>query len=307
MTIGRSETEIQQAIEDGVADLNLGTVPPPVGDLQRLSDDPVLARRLVETTGCVHYLTLQMDAGPTKSLAVRQAVNYAIDRQAVVLAIGGRYAGEPASTVLSPPGRPQRLLYPSQDATGGPDKARESLLAKAGHPNGVRLTYAGQSSPKWKALYEALRVSLARARTGSIPPSTTGSTSTRSRCACGPSATSTTWARPAGARTLAATAPARSASPRRPPDHADRQQQLRQLRQPQGQRPDRPGLRHPRRPGPRRPVGPDRPAGDGGRGLGAAGVRPRDLLLVLPGQELDLHPLAGRPDITSLWLDPNTP
>jgi peptide/nickel transport system substrate-binding protein len=165
VTIGRSETEIQQAIEDGVADLNLDAVPPPVGDLQRLSDDPVLARRLaVETTGCVHYLTLQMDAGPTKSLAVRQAVNYAIDRQAVVLAIGGRYAGEPASTVLSPTlaGHSAFDLYPSQDATGDPDKARE-LLAKAGHPDGVRLTYAGQSSPKWKALYEALRVSLARA------------------------------------------------------------------------------------------------------------------------------------------------
>ena len=104
VTIGRSEAEIQEAIEDqGEADLNLDAVPPPVGDLQRLSDDPALARRLaVETTGCVHYLTLQMDAGPTRELAVRQAVNYAIDRQAVVLAIGGAYAGAPASTVLSP-------------------------------------------------------------------------------------------------------------------------------------------------------------------------------------------------------------
>ncbi len=140
VTIGRSETEIQQAIEDEVADLNLDAVPPPVGDLQRLSDDPALARRLaVETTGCVHYLTLQMDAGPTRSLAVRQAVNYAIDRQAVVLAIGGRYAGEPATTVLSPTlaGHSAFDLYPSQDATGDPDKARE-LLAEAGYPDGVR-------------------------------------------------------------------------------------------------------------------------------------------------------------------------
>jgi ABC-type transport system substrate-binding protein len=165
VTIGRSETQIQQAIEDGEADLNLDAVPPPVDDLQRLSDDPALARRLaVETTGCVHYLTLQMDAGPTTSPAVRQAVNYAIDRQAVVLAIGGRYAGEPATTVLSPTlaGHSAFDLYPSQDARGDPDKARE-LLAKAGYRDGVRLTYAGQSSPKWKALYEALRASLARA------------------------------------------------------------------------------------------------------------------------------------------------
>jgi peptide/nickel transport system substrate-binding protein len=165
VTIGRSEAEIQQSIEDGVADLNLDAVPPPLADLQRLSDDPKLSRQLaVETTGCVHYLTMQMDAGPTRSLAVRRAVNYAIDRQAVVLAIGGRYSGEPASTILSPTlaGYSAFDLYPSQDAAGDPDKARE-LLAGAGYRNGVTLSYVGQSSARWKALYEALRSSLARA------------------------------------------------------------------------------------------------------------------------------------------------
>jgi peptide/nickel transport system substrate-binding protein len=164
--IGHSEPDIQQAIEEeGSADLNLDATTPPVGDLQQLSDNPKLARQLaVETTGCVHYLTMQMDAGPTRKLAVRQAVNYAIDRRAVVLAIGGAYAGEPASTILSPTlaGYSAFDLYPSQDSAGDPDKAKE-LLAKAGHPNGVELTYVGQDSQQWKALYEALRVSLARA------------------------------------------------------------------------------------------------------------------------------------------------
>src|SRR5215203_314449 len=163
--IGHTEAEIQEEIEDGGADLNLDAVPPPVGDLQGLFDNPALARRLaVETTGCVHYLTMQMDDGPTRKLAVRQAVNYAIDRQAVVLAIGGRYAGEPASTILSPTlaGYSAFDLYPSQDATGDPDKARE-LLAKAGYPDGVTLTYAGQSSQRWRNLFEALRSSLGRA------------------------------------------------------------------------------------------------------------------------------------------------
>jgi peptide/nickel transport system substrate-binding protein len=164
--IGRSETEIQQAIEEeGEADLNLDAVPPPVDDLQRLFNDPALARRLaVETTGCIHYLTMQMDAGPTEELAVRQAVNYAIDRQAVVLAIGGAYAGEPASTVLSPTlaGHSAFDLYPSQDAAGDPDKARE-LLAEAGYPDGVTLTYVGRSEARWKALYEVLESSLGRA------------------------------------------------------------------------------------------------------------------------------------------------
>jgi peptide/nickel transport system substrate-binding protein len=165
VTIGQSEGEIQQNIEDGRADLNLDAVPPPVADLQRLSDDPTLSKRFsIQTTGCMHYLTLQMDAGPTRSLAVRQAVNYAIDRRAVVLALGGTYAGEPASTVLSPTlaGHSAFDLYPSQDDAGDPDKARK-LLAGAGYPNGVTLTYVGRNSETWKALYEALRVSLARA------------------------------------------------------------------------------------------------------------------------------------------------
>jgi ABC-type transport system substrate-binding protein len=165
VTIGRSEGEIQQSLEEGVADLNLDAVPPPVADLQRLSSDPTLSKRFsIQTTGCVHYLTMQLDAGPTRSLAVRQAVNYAIDRQAVVLALGGSYAGEPASTVLSPTlaGYGAFDLYPSQDDTGDPDKARQ-LLAGAGYPNGVKLTYVGQSSPKWRALYGVLRSSLARA------------------------------------------------------------------------------------------------------------------------------------------------
>jgi ABC-type transport system substrate-binding protein len=164
VTIGRSEAGIQQAIEAGEADLNLDSVPPPVADLQRLSDDPVLSRQFaVETTGCVHYLTLQMDAGPTRERAVRQAVNYAIDRQAVVLAIGGRYAGEPASTILSPTlaGYSAFDLYPSQDAAGDPDRARQ-LLEEAGYPGGVILTYVGQSSERWKALFEVLRSSLLR-------------------------------------------------------------------------------------------------------------------------------------------------
>jgi peptide/nickel transport system substrate-binding protein len=165
VTIGRSEAGIQQAIEAGEADLNLDSVPPPNADLQRLSSDPMLAKQFaVETTGCVHYLTLQMDAGPTTKLAVRQAVNYAIDRQAVVLALGGRYAGEPASTILSPTldGYSAFDLYPSQDAAGDPDKAKE-LLAKAGYPDGVELTYVGQSSEQWKALYKVLQSSLLRA------------------------------------------------------------------------------------------------------------------------------------------------
>jgi ABC-type transport system substrate-binding protein len=165
VTIRPSQAGIQQAIEGGEQDLNLDNIPPPNADLQRLSADRDLADQLaVETTGCVHYLTLQMDTPPTSKLKVRQAINHAIDRQAVVAAIGGRYAGEPASTILSPTlaGYSPFDLYPSQDSRGDPDAARR-LLADAGYPDGVKLTYLGQETATWTALYNALDASLARA------------------------------------------------------------------------------------------------------------------------------------------------
>jgi peptide/nickel transport system substrate-binding protein len=163
--IGATAADIQRAVEQGDADLNLDSIPPPNSDLRRLSSDPDLAGRFaVETTGCVHYLSLQMDAGPTRDRRVRQAVNLAIDRQAVVLALGGRFAGEPASTILSPTlaGYSAFDLYPSPEARGDPDRARR-LLAEAGYPNGVTLTYVGQSTGRGPALLAALQVALTRA------------------------------------------------------------------------------------------------------------------------------------------------
>jgi peptide/nickel transport system substrate-binding protein len=162
---GGSADGIQQAIERGDADLNLDRVPPPNADLRRLSTDPDLAGQFsVQTTGCVHYLSLQTDAGPTSDRRVRQAVNFAIDKQAVVLALGGRYAGEPASTILSPTlaGYSAFDLYPSPESRGDPDRARR-LLAAAGHPRGVTLRYVGQSNGQGPALLAALQSSLGRA------------------------------------------------------------------------------------------------------------------------------------------------
>jgi peptide/nickel transport system substrate-binding protein len=78
-----------------------------------------------------------------------------------VLAIGGRFAGEPASTVLSPTlaGYSAFDLYPSTDSRGDQAKARQ-LLADAGHPNGLTLNYVGQANDKGQALFSALRNSL---------------------------------------------------------------------------------------------------------------------------------------------------
>jgi peptide/nickel transport system substrate-binding protein len=164
--IGANETAIQEAIEQGDVDLNLDLTPPPNADLQRLEGDPDLRNQsAIKTTGCVRYLTLQNDSGPTANPLVRKAINMAIDKRALVLELGGAYAGEPASTILSPTlGGYERYPdpYGTTDSRGDPVAAK-ALLSQAGYPNGLTLNFVGPSTGKGPAALNVIRTSLARA------------------------------------------------------------------------------------------------------------------------------------------------
>jgi peptide/nickel transport system substrate-binding protein len=165
VSTGRSTKDIQQAIEHGDADLNLDLTAPPIDDLRRLSSDPDLSRQLaIETTGCVHYLTLQTDDGPTADVRVRQAINLAVNKEALLLALGGQFAGDVASTILSPTlsGYTRYDLYPTKDNQGDPVQAK-ALLAAAGYPNGVTVNYVGRSDGTGPGILDAIRPSLAAA------------------------------------------------------------------------------------------------------------------------------------------------
>jgi peptide/nickel transport system substrate-binding protein len=166
VTIGANEAAIQDAIEQGDTDLNLDLTAPPNADLQRLSKSGDLqGQSAVKTTGCVRYLTLQTDSGPTTNLLVRKAINLAVDKRALVLELGGAFAGEPASTILSPTlGGYQKYPdpYGTTDSRGDPIAAK-ALLSQAGYPNGVTLTYVGPSTGKGPAALNALQTSLAHA------------------------------------------------------------------------------------------------------------------------------------------------
>jgi peptide/nickel transport system substrate-binding protein len=156
---------VQQAIEQLEADLNGDAAGPPVEELQRLATDPRLRTQLgVETTGCTRYLVFQTDTGPTADVRVRQAVNYAIDKADLVTVLGGRYAGEAASTILPPSmgGYEQYDLYPSEGNRGDVDAAKR-LLREAGYPDGVTLNYVGESTGAGPAVTHSLEQSLGRA------------------------------------------------------------------------------------------------------------------------------------------------
>jgi peptide/nickel transport system substrate-binding protein len=166
VTIGANEAAIQDAIEQGDIDLNLDLTPPPNADLQRLSTSGDLqGQSAIKTTGCVRYLTLQTDSGPTANPLVRKAINLAVDKRALVLELGGAFAGEPASTILSPTLSGYQKYpdpYGTTNSRGDPIAAK-ALLSQAGYPNGVTLSYVGPSTGKGQAALSVLQTSLAHA------------------------------------------------------------------------------------------------------------------------------------------------
>jgi peptide/nickel transport system substrate-binding protein len=165
--IVRSTASIQQAIDRGAADLSLDSHIPQT-QLAGLRADPVRSRRLsVNTTGEGLFLALETNpkAGAIADVRVRPAVNYAIDKVAYRDAIAGQDApaGEVASTVLPPSSLGYRPhdLYPTPGGRGDPAKAK-ALLAEAGYPHGLTLSFATFSS-HFVAGSKAIKKSLARA------------------------------------------------------------------------------------------------------------------------------------------------
>jgi peptide/nickel transport system substrate-binding protein len=166
--LGVSIPSIQRAIEREDADLSLDSHVPQAR-VDALRADPERSRRLsVNTTGSLLFLVLETHraAGAIADVRVRQAVNYAIDKVAYRDAIAGRFAatGELASTILAPGSLGYRPydLYPTPGGRGDPAKAR-ALLAEAGYPKGVTLTFVTWGSGKLAAGRKPIEASLARA------------------------------------------------------------------------------------------------------------------------------------------------
>jgi peptide/nickel transport system substrate-binding protein len=100
--------------------------------------------------------------GAAQKLLVRQAVEYGLDKAAVVKAIGGPAVASVINTVIPPgnAGYTNTNLYPDNNGQGNAAMCK-SELAKAGYPNGVTLTYMYPNDSSNTRIFTAIQASLA--------------------------------------------------------------------------------------------------------------------------------------------------
>jgi peptide/nickel transport system substrate-binding protein len=129
----------------------------PPAQLAQVESNPAAKARLVTSPASpLEYVAVNVQSSKLKNLKVREALEYAINRQSVVVASGGPIAAEPATTLITPgiAGRELYDLYPAGPA-GDTAKAK-TLLAQAGVHN-LTLTLATPNDPISTAISQAVQ------------------------------------------------------------------------------------------------------------------------------------------------------
>lgn len=163
--MGQDETVQAQALisDSGANQTSFGADFVPAAQLAQAQGNPQVGNRLVTSSaGALNYLAINVERGPLKDVKVRQALNYAIDRNAFIAAGGGTLSGSPATTLITPgiAGRQDYDLYPAGDS-GDVDRAKQ-LLADAGHATDLELELVVSNQPIALAQAQAIQQALTK-------------------------------------------------------------------------------------------------------------------------------------------------
>ena len=126
-----------------------------VGDIARAQENQNIKTEIVKTLG-MRFMAVNASKAPFDNPLVREALQYTIDRDAIITLVNG--IDTPANTMLS-----SALPAHSDVEVGGfdPDKAK-ALLAEAGYPNGFTTTLWIYSD-SWKIIAEMMQAIMAQA------------------------------------------------------------------------------------------------------------------------------------------------
>ncbi|WP_216205644.1 ABC transporter substrate-binding protein [Amycolatopsis aidingensis] len=163
---GLSQQSAFQQVSAGTADL-LWDTPPPTSQLPTLYGDDRL--ELVENGLFNKYIVFNMvspnEDGATGKTAVRKAINYAVNKDAIIQVYGGPQVASPACQVMPTLSRGHidnfGCPYGSEGGTGNVQRARQ-LLAEAGYPDGLTLRMKYRNAGNHPEVAQTLKDSLQR-------------------------------------------------------------------------------------------------------------------------------------------------
>tara|TARA_R110002124_G_scaffold286271_5_gene466697 strand:+ start:11001 stop:12740 length:1740 start_codon:yes stop_codon:yes gene_type:complete len=166
LTFGVQPDAALQQLQSGDGDMTYDiTIPPAILQLLTATGDEKL---MTVSSGNTAFLFINTvsdnNDGALQNVLVRQALNYAIDKAAIVQQSGGPTVGQPVNGIFGPGvlGYHEFNLYPSEDAKGDPAKARE-LLAEAGYPDGITLKMPFRNQNNEPAIAQTIQASMAAA------------------------------------------------------------------------------------------------------------------------------------------------
>ncbi|WP_406247459.1 ABC transporter substrate-binding protein [Microbacterium sp. M] len=129
--------------------------------LPRIQTPELQERAITADAYCTTYMGLNTTKAPFDDVKVRDAINWAIDRSALVNASGGTQLADPAYSIIPPTVSSFKdfNLWETEGDKGDSDKAQE-LLAEAGLADGFEFTLDIRSQPLMQAQAEAIQEAL---------------------------------------------------------------------------------------------------------------------------------------------------
>lgn len=165
ITMGQDSPEtVQQQMESGAADLSWDQTVP-TGQIPSLKSNSNF--KIMDGSTSNPYLVFNTlspnNGGALGKAAVRQAIEYAVDKTATVQIYGGPDVSEVLNQVIPPRsvGYQQINLYPTPGNNGDPNKCKQ-MLAAAGYPNGLQLKFPYRVSSNHPKIAQSVQANLAK-------------------------------------------------------------------------------------------------------------------------------------------------